>query len=85
MYLYTDGGMKQQRGGLTKGQIEKICDKTYIYLNLHQFLAQVLDPAWREVILGKGIYSQLGNMHWKVDEHLKYLINFPKRKYSLEI
>ena len=35
--------------------------------------------------LGKGVYSQLGNMHWKVDEHLKYLINFPKRKYSLEI
>ena len=35
--------------------------------------------------LGKGIYSQLGNMHWKVDEHLKYLINFSKRKYSLEI
>ena len=35
--------------------------------------------------LGKGIYSQLGNIHWKVDEHLKYLINFPKRKYSLEI
>ena len=31
--------------------------------------------------LGKGIYSQLGNMHWKVDEHLKYWINFPKRKY----
>ena len=21
--------------------------------------------------LGKGIYSQLGDMHWKVDEHLK--------------
>ena len=35
--------------------------------------------------LGKWIYSQLGNMHWKVDEHLKYLINFSKRKYSLEI
>ena len=36
--------------------------------------------------LGKGVYSQLGNMHWKVDEHLKYLmINFLKRKYSLEI
>ena len=35
--------------------------------------------------LGKGVYSQLGNMHWKVDEHLKYLINFPKRKHSLEI
>ena len=35
--------------------------------------------------LGKGVYSQLGNMHWKVDEHLKYLINFPKRKYSLDI
>ena len=35
--------------------------------------------------LGKGIYSQPGNMHWKVDENLKYLINFPKRKYSLEI
>ena len=35
--------------------------------------------------LGKGVHSQLGNMHWKVDEHLKYLINFPKRKYSLEI
>ena len=34
--------------------------------------------------LGKGVYSQLGNMHWKVDKHLKYLINFPKRKYSLE-
>ena len=35
--------------------------------------------------LGKGVYSQLGNMHWKVDEHLKYLTNFLKRKYSLEI
>ena len=29
--------------------------------------------------LGKEVYSQLGNMHWKVDEHLKYLINFPER------
>ena len=29
--------------------------------------------------LGKGVYSQLGNMHWKVDKNLKYLINFPKR------
>ena len=37
------------------------------------------------ISLGKGVYSQLGNMHWKVDEHLKYLTNFPKRKYSLEI
>ena len=37
------------------------------------------------IYTGKRIYSQLGNMHWKVDEHLKYLINFPKRKYSLEI
>ena len=35
--------------------------------------------------LGKGVYSQLGTMHWKVDEHLKYLFNSPKRKYSLEI
>ena len=35
--------------------------------------------------LGKGVYSQLGNMHWKVDEHLKYLTKFLKRKYSLEI
>ena len=35
--------------------------------------------------LGKGVYSQLGNMHWKVDEHLKYLTNFPKIKHSLEI
>ena len=35
--------------------------------------------------LEKGVYSQLENMHWKVDEHIKYLINFPKRKYSLEI
>ena len=38
-----------------------------------------------EVDTGKGVYSQLGNMHWKVDEHLKYLINFPERKYFLEI
>ena len=37
------------------------------------------------ISLGKGVYSQLGNMHWKVDEHLKYLINFQKRKYALEI
>ena len=37
------------------------------------------------ITTGKGVYSQLGNMHWKVDEHLKYLTNFLKRKYSLEI
>ena len=35
--------------------------------------------------LGKGVYSQLGNMHWKVNEHLKYLKDFPEIKYSLEI
>ena len=39
----------------------------------------------RPYTLVKGVYSQLGNMHWKVDEHLKYLTNFLKRKYSLEI
>ena len=34
---------------------------------------------------GKRDLFSTGNMHWKVDEHLKYLNNFPKRKYSLEI
>ena len=48
--------------------------------NLNQIIRKFYQQA-----LGKGVYSQLGNMHWKVDEHLKYLINFPKRKYSLEI
>ena len=48
-------------------------------------VSQVDEWRWQFVTLGKGVYSQLGNMHWKVVEHLKYLINFPKRKYSLEI
>ena len=51
-----------------------------------QWAHMVVDPLVTILsTLGKGVYSQLENMHWKVDEHLKYLINFPKRKYSLEI
>ena len=56
-----------------------------LWANVNTHILICIFPHIASEALGKGVHSQLVNMHWKVDEYLKYLINFPKRKYSLEI